>query len=607
MDAAGSRQRMKLKRTKAQKNIDYDEIRSAPQSPARRPSTSEEEHLFARSLGSFRVHGNDGREELDRMCRELGLPGLEALSIPAADWEIRKTKSRSSPLENEELSREIEGISREIEIEGISREIERQTHNVRPLSPPEVSNPKGNEFAAVSSPLVSEALSVPAPDSPGQSEVGGFERRGVEGARKLVVSVRTRGDHCRIKPLSDAADTSASVQSFTLAPPPSMSLKISNDKGASTWDILKSLAPVEDGVSPPSNDPVWTPNSEDSDDGSDSDDESEEEKQADDRGAEVERSRSWVLSSSSSGGESFTSSIEKAVYTVSKEGKFKVRFDSWIKGNMLGRGSFGTVYEGISDTGFFFAVKEVSLVEQGLGAKQCISQLEQEIALLSQFEHDNIVQYLGTDQESEKLYIFLELVTQGSLQSLYQKYRLIDSQVRAYTRQILTGLKYLHDRNVMHRDIKCGNILVDAHGLIKLADFGLAKETSKLNELKSCKGSAYWMAPEVINPRKSYWLPADIWSLGCTVLEMLTRRPPNGDLEWHRALWKVGHGELPPIPDALSGDAKDFIQRCLKIEAADRPSAAELLDHPFVKRSFSADMSTAEPPTKSRRQRPLAR
>jgi hypothetical protein len=105
METAGRQQRMKLQRTKAQKHIDYDEVRSAPQSPARRPSTSEEEHLFARSLGSFRVHGNDGREELDRMCRELGLPGLEALSIPAADWEVRKTKSRSSPLEIEGLSR----------------------------------------------------------------------------------------------------------------------------------------------------------------------------------------------------------------------------------------------------------------------------------------------------------------------------------------------------------------------------------------------------------------------------------------------------------------------------------------------------------------------
>ncbi|MCO5604313.1 hypothetical protein L7F22_058478 [Adiantum nelumboides] len=186
-------------------------------------------------------------------------------------------------------------------------------------------------------------------------------------------------------------------------------------------------------------------------------------------------------------------------------------------------------------------------------------------------------------QESDKLYIFLELVTKGSLSSLYQKYTLFDSQIRSYTRQILSGLKYLHGRKVMHRDIKCANILVDVSGKVKLADFGLAKQISQLDELKSCKGSAYWMAPEVIDPRKTYSLPADIWSLGCTVLEMATRRPPFGDMEWSRALWKVGHGEAPPIPETLSEEAKDFIKQCLEVNPLRRPLASRLLEHPFVK------------------------
>ncbi|KAL5992921.1 Mitogen-activated protein kinase kinase kinase 1 [Asimina triloba] len=193
-----------------------------------------------------------------------------------------------------------------------------------------------------------------------------------------------------------------------------------------------------------------------------------------------------------------------------------------------------------------------------------------EIALLSQFEHENIVQYLGTDK--------------GSLASLYQRYHLRDSQVSAYTRQILNGLKYLHDRNVLHRDVKCANILVDASGSVKLADFGLAKETTKLNLLKSCKGSAYWMAPEVVDPRKSYGVAADIWSLGCTVLEMLTHQPPYSHLEWTQALFQIGRGEPPPIPHTLSKDAHDFINKCLKVDPDDRPSASELLSHAFVRR-----------------------
>ncbi|KAH7439182.1 hypothetical protein KP509_04G048600 [Ceratopteris richardii] len=260
-----------------------------------------------------------------------------------------------------------------------------------------------------------------------------------------------------------------------------------------------------------------------------------------------------------------------------------ISFNNWRKLEFLGSGSFGTVYEGLSEDGIYFAVKEVSLSDNDSKTQQSVTQLEQEIEFLSKFQHENIVRYYGTQKEPDKLYIFLELVTKGSLSSLYQKYNLFESQIRSYTRQILSGLKYLHDRKVMHRDIKCANILVDVNGKIKLADFGLAKQISQLDELKSCKGSAYWMAPEVVNPKQTYSLSADIWSLGCTVLEMATRRPPYGDLEWHRALWKVGHGEGPPIPEDVPEDAKDFINRCLETNPLKRPTAAQLLEHPFVK------------------------
>ncbi|CAK9269447.1 unnamed protein product, partial [Sphagnum jensenii] len=168
----------------------------------------------------------------------------------------------------------------------------------------------------------------------------------------------------------------------------------------------------------------------------------------------------------------------------------------WRKGELLGSGSFGTVYEGVGNNGSFFAVKEVSLSDEGKQAKQSILQLQQEIALLSELEHENIVQYLGTESTGDKLYIFLELVSKGSLASVYKKYPMVEEQVCAYTQQILHGLKYLHDRNIIHRDIKCANLLVDVSGVVKLADFGMAKEIDKLDKLKSCKGSAYWMAPE---------------------------------------------------------------------------------------------------------------
>ncbi|KAF2320109.1 hypothetical protein GH714_023749 [Hevea brasiliensis] len=197
--------------------------------------------------------------------------------------------------------------------------------------------------------------------------------------------------------------------------------------------------------------------------------------------------------------------------------------------------------------------------------------------------------------DESKLYIFLELATKGSLAKLYQKYHLRDSQVSAYTRQILSGLKYLHDQDVVHRDIKCANILVDANGSVKLADFGLAKAT-KLNDVKSSKGTPYWMAPEVVNLKnRGYGLAADIWSLGCTVLEMLTGRPPYSHLEGMQALFRIGRGEPPLVPDSLSKDAQDFIFKCLQVNSNDRPTATQLLSHPFVKRPLKTFLYLASP------------
>uniref|UniRef100_A0A5B6YQB9 mitogen-activated protein kinase kinase kinase n=1 Tax=Davidia involucrata TaxID=16924 RepID=A0A5B6YQB9_DAVIN len=382
------------------------------------------------------------------------------------------------------------------------------------------------------------------------------------------------------------------VRPPVLAPPPGISLSVIDNAG-STWDLLKSFAPDNDTSS------SFVIHGEFS-----SDDEDEEvdeyivKEQELSLIANLSESCSFTTTSNDDDSSSTTT---EPMSNISPNGRFRRIITYWQKGELLGRGSFGSVYEGISDDGFFFAVKEVSLLDQGDVGRQSIFQLEQEIALLSQFEHENIVQYYGTDKDESKLYIFLELVTKGSLMNLYLKYNLRDSQVSAYTRQILHGLKYLHERNVVHRDIKCANILVDASGSVKLADFGLAKAT-KLNDVKSCKGTAFWMAPEVVNRRnQGYGLAADIWSLGCTVLEMLTRRIPYSHLECMQALFRIGRGEPPPVSDSLSRDARDFILKCLQVNPNARPTAAQLLDHPFVKRSLSTSSDSASPLNPGRR------
>ncbi|XP_045803287.1 mitogen-activated protein kinase kinase kinase 1-like [Trifolium pratense] len=375
-----------------------------------------------------------------------------------------------------------------------------------------------------------------------------------------------------------------------IKPPPGMRVRVV-DNTCSTWDLLKELAPVVEGEEGVFNREMVEKESEEVDRVSPK---REEEDVVVDNVAMIAEIVDGLSDfSTSNEDDSSSTGTEPRSNNVSPNGRIKriITPGCWQKGEFLGGGSFGSVYEGISDDGIFFAVKEVSLLDQGDQGKQSVYQLEQEIALLSRFEHDNIVQYYGTEMDESKLYIFIELVTKGSLRNLYQRYTLRDSQVSAYTRQILHGLKYLHDQNVVHRDIKCANILVHASGSVKLADFGLAKAT-KLNDVKSCKGTAFWMAPEVVKGKnKGYGLPADVWSLGCTVLEMLTGEIPYSNLECMQAIFRIGKGEPPPIPDTLSRDAKDFILQCLQVNPDNRPTAAQLLNHPFLQRPLSQSSS----------------
>ncbi|XP_030963768.1 mitogen-activated protein kinase kinase kinase 1-like, partial [Quercus lobata] len=378
-------------------------------------------------------------------------------------------------------------------------------------------------------------------------------------------------DEVRVRVGSVTAGPSQGIKGArppVLAPPPVAGRSVAVDS-TSTWELLKSSAPLEDEVVAPNTTRLGGYAETTSSSSSSSIFSEEEDKKQNENENDIGIVRA-------------TNVIP--VYSFLPRGKLRRSISSWQKGELLGSGSFGTVYEGYTEDGFFFAVKEVSFLDQGSQGKQNISYLEQEISLLKQFEHENIVQYLGTEKDESRIYIFLELVTKGSLASLYQKYRLRDSQVSSYTRQILNGLKYLHDKKVIHMDIKCSNILVDASGSVKLADFGLAKVT-KLNDIKSCIGNPFWMAPEVVNLKnRFYGLAADIWSLGCTVLEMSTRQHPYSHLEGVQALFRIGKGEPPLVPDSLSRDARDFILKCLQVNPNDRPTATQLLDHPFVTR-----------------------
>ncbi|BGP32113.1 ATP binding [Rhodotorula toruloides] len=277
----------------------------------------------------------------------------------------------------------------------------------------------------------------------------------------------------------------------------------------------------------------------------------------------------------------------------------------WIKGALIGAGSFGSVYLGMNPmTGSLMAVKQVELptgkTHNEERKKGMLEALEREIELLKDLQHENIVQYLDSSMDGQHLNIFLEYVPGGSVAALLQNYGAFEEAlVSKFVRQILTGLDYLHEREIIHRDIKGANILVDNKGNIKISDFGISKkvEDTLLTGAKvhrpSLQGSVYWMAPEVVK-QTAYTSKADIWSLGCLVVEMLTGAHPWANLTQMQAIFRIGSSVRPTVPDDISSEADDFLEQTFEIEHTDRPSAKELLQHGFIRDpdAFAASQQT---------------
>lgn len=233
---------------------------------------------------------------------------------------------------------------------------------------------------------------------------------------------------------------------------------------------------------------------------------------------------------------------------------------NWVKGELIGKGSYGRVYIAMNvTTGDMMAVKQVELpaTERDRHDRRqlgMIDALKSEIALLKDLYHPNIVAYLGCETSPEYLSIFLEYVPGGTIASIYRTPgipRFEEQLVKFFTKQILEGLAYLHGRHIWHRDLKGDNILVDSAGVCKISDFGISKQTSELyhedvtcklmpgdaydsfGQATTMKGSVFWMAPEVVHSvnERTYSGKVDIWSVGCVVLEMWTGTRPWGEME----------------------------------------------------------------------------
>ena len=292
----------------------------------------------------------------------------------------------------------------------------------------------------------------------------------------------------------------------------------------------------------------------------------------------------------------------------------------WQQGQFIGGGTFGSVYVAINlDSNYLMAVKEIRLQDPQLIPK-IAQQIRDEMGVLEVLDHPNIVSYHGIEVHRDKVYIFMEYCSGGSLASLLEHGRIEDETViMVYALQLLEGLAYLHQAGIVHRDIKPENILLDHNGIIKYVDFGaakiiarsgrtvapadgptgagfkepmLGKDNQMANQRKNQKtttGTPMYMSPEVIRGDTTSLVnrqgAVDIWSLGCVILEMATGRRPWSTLdnEW-AIMYNIAQGNQPSLPtrDQLSDIGIDFVRRCFECDPLRRPTAAELLQHEWI-------------------------
>ena len=255
-------------------------------------------------------------------------------------------------------------------------------------------------------------------------------------------------------------------------------------------------------------------------------------------------------------------------------------------GDCLGKGAFGSVYRALNlGTGETVAVKQIRLADL---AKSELRVITLEIDLLKNLDHPNIVKYHGSVQSQQALNIVLEYCENGSLHSIAKNFgKFPENLVSLYMAQVLHGLLYLHEQGVIHRDIKGANILTTKQGLVKLADFGVATRTTTLHD-SSVVGTPYWMAPEVIE-LSGATTASDIWSLGCTVIELLDGKPPYHKLQPMHALFRIVNDDHPPLPEGASPIVRDFLMQCFQKDHNLRVSARKLLKHPWIANARRSD------------------
>lgn len=246
----------------------------------------------------------------------------------------------------------------------------------------------------------------------------------------------------------------------------------------------------------------------------------------------------------------------------------------------IGKGSYGTVHRAIlKENNLEVAIKKVQVADE-------LHEIIKEIAIMQQCESPFVVRYYGSYFANQSLWIVMEFCGGGSISDLLRarKQTLKEESISVVLSDTLRGLEYLHTQRKIHRDVKCGNILLTNDGLSKLADFGVAGQlTETQSKRDTLIGTPFWMAPEVIQ-EIGYDCLADIWSLGITSIEMAEMKPPYSDLHPMRAIFLIPLNPAPTFskPEERSQEFIDFVKLCLDKNPSQRATASELLQNKFI-------------------------
>ncbi|KAF9454346.1 Pkinase-domain-containing protein [Macrolepiota fuliginosa MF-IS2] len=265
----------------------------------------------------------------------------------------------------------------------------------------------------------------------------------------------------------------------------------------------------------------------------------------------------------------------------------------------IGQGASGGVYTAYQvGTNLCVAIKQMDLEKQP--KKDLIIN---EILVMRSSRHPNIVNYIDSFLHKNDLWVVMEYMEGGSLTDVVTANLMTEGQIAAVSRETAQGLEHLHRHGVIHRDIKSDNVLLSMVGDIKLTDFGFCAQISDPAHAKrtTMVGTPYWMAPEVVT-RKEYGPKVDIWSLGIMAIEMIEGEPPYLNQNPLKALYLIATNGTPKIanPENLSAVFTDYLAKTLEVDAERRPTATELLQHPFFK--LSEPLRTLAPLIKAARE-----